>query len=56
MGLLTTYLSETILDLTFCHAGLYGEMNQANLESPSGTDHKMLFLSRMKVEGGKKRE
>jgi hypothetical protein len=41
-------------DLAFCNASLLGEINQENLESPSGLDHKMLLLTRTKVEGAEK--
>jgi hypothetical protein len=51
----TFYYSLTRPDLAFCHASLYGEINQENLESPSGADHKMLFITRMKMEGEKKK-
>jgi hypothetical protein len=41
-------------DLAFCHAR-YGEIKQENLKNPSGADHKMLFITRMNVEGEKRK-
>jgi hypothetical protein len=43
-------------DLAFCLASLYGEINQENLESPSGADHKMLFITRKWKEKKRKRK